>query len=220
MLPAPLPFTVKPRPGEHYTSYIRRLAQANHLRPSLLRAYVNTDAHSVRPLHLDRLAAVSGRPAQALRKALTGLPAPHPATRFKKQYPKRKLATTPEERCTQDWQLAQDEVRYHDELALFAAIRADAQTVGMTVTKLARNHFVGSELVRYVLRGREPRPVSLARRDKPALVLGPVKGPIKQMWDQGMTCDQIWSEVVDKHHAAVSKTTVKLYLRALRHGAG
>ena len=46
MLPGPLPITAKPRTGEHYTSYIRRLAQPNHLRPSLLRAYVNTDAYA------------------------------------------------------------------------------------------------------------------------------------------------------------------------------
>lgn len=60
--PAPLPITVKPRPGEHYTSYIRRLAEANHLRPSLLRAYVNTDAYAAKGFRIDRLAALASRP--------------------------------------------------------------------------------------------------------------------------------------------------------------
>ena len=39
-LPPPLPVRVRPAAGETAESYIRRLAQANHLRPSLLQVYV------------------------------------------------------------------------------------------------------------------------------------------------------------------------------------
>lgn len=224
--PPQLPVAVRPHTGEHYTAYLRRLAQANHLRPSVLRAYVNADAHAAQPLRLDRLAAISGRPAETLRRTLTGLPSLHPPappgsppSRFKKSYPKRKLALTPEARCAQDLLLAAEEVRYLDELELFAAVRADAQTTGATTAKLAWNHFIGEELVREILRGREPRPPGLLRRYKPAPTLEPVKALIVQMWKQGMAADRIWSELVDNHQAAISKSTLKIYLRALRHGA-
>ena len=39
-LPPPLPIRVRPAAGETIESSIRRLAQANHLRPSLLQVYV------------------------------------------------------------------------------------------------------------------------------------------------------------------------------------
>jgi hypothetical protein len=80
MVPGPLPITVKPRTGEHYTSYIRRLAQANHLRPSLLRAFVNADAYAAKGFRIDRLAALAARPVRALEHALTGLPTLRPPT--------------------------------------------------------------------------------------------------------------------------------------------
>lgn len=39
------------------------------------------------------------------------------------------------------------------------------------------------------------------------------------MWRDGMALDQIWSELLDKHEGAMSKNTLKIYIRALRHGA-
>ena len=148
-------------------------------------------------------------------------PAPpgSPPSRYKKFYPKRKLALTPEERCAEDLLLAAEEVRYLDELELFAAIRADAQIASATIAKLAWDHFVREDLVREILRGREPRPPGLLRRYKPAPTLEPVKVLIAEMWKRGMAADRIWSELVDNHRAAISKSTLKLYLRALRHGA-
>lgn len=67
----PLPVQARPRTGETAHSYIRRLARANHLRPSYLNALV-------RPWHRgtispEKLAALSGRPVHGLRNALTGL---------------------------------------------------------------------------------------------------------------------------------------------------
>ena len=48
-LPPPLPVRVRPAAGETAESYIRRLARANHLRPSLLQVYVrNPDGSPVR----------------------------------------------------------------------------------------------------------------------------------------------------------------------------
>lgn len=34
-----------------------------------------------------------------------------------------------------------------------------------------------------------------------------------------MSIDQVWSEPLDKHEGTMSKVTLKIYVRALRHGA-
>jgi hypothetical protein len=38
--PRPLPFRTTPVTGENTSSYVRRLARANHLRPAYLRRYL------------------------------------------------------------------------------------------------------------------------------------------------------------------------------------
>ena len=63
----------RPAAGETIESYIRRLAQANHLRPSLLQVYVRDPDVPTRAIRLRRLAAVSGGTRTALAFALTGL---------------------------------------------------------------------------------------------------------------------------------------------------
>ena len=72
-LPPPLPIRVRPAAGETTESYIRRLAQANHLRPSLLQVYVRNPDVPTGAIRLRRLAAVSGSTRTALAFALTGL---------------------------------------------------------------------------------------------------------------------------------------------------
>lgn len=69
----------RPRPHRDDTvdSYIQRLARANHLKPGYLRTYLcEPPAHRGRP-RLGRLAAVSGRTASALWRALTDLRCAH-----------------------------------------------------------------------------------------------------------------------------------------------
>ncbi|GAA2046739.1 hypothetical protein GCM10009839_59180 [Catenulispora yoronensis] len=216
-----LPIPVRPVTGEHYTSYLRRLAEANHLLPSTLRAFVNADGHSIGTLRLDRFAAAAGREPATLRLALTGLPEPHrptppgaPPTRFQKSYQRQQAATASP--LIQDWRLAADEIRYLDEVELFATIRAD-RLAGTPVRELARRHFVGERLIDRVLRGSQPRPAALVMQDfapaPAAPTLDLVKKLIDHMHSQGMTCDQIWARLVDHHQAAISKPTVKKYLR-------
>ena len=59
-LPPPLPIRVRPAAGETAESYIRRLARANHLRPSLLQVYVRNPDVPTGTIRPRRLAAVSG----------------------------------------------------------------------------------------------------------------------------------------------------------------
>ena len=73
-LPPPLPVRVRPAAGESVESYIRRLARANHLRPSLLQVYVRSPGVPTGAVRLPRLAAASGSTLAALTGTLTGLP--------------------------------------------------------------------------------------------------------------------------------------------------
>ena len=75
-LPPPLPVRVRPAAGETVESYIRRLASANHLRPSLLHLYIRSRGSPGGAVRLPWLAAVSGSAPTALSRALTGLPVP------------------------------------------------------------------------------------------------------------------------------------------------
>jgi hypothetical protein len=69
-LPPPLPIRVRPAAGETVQSYIRRLARANHLRPSLLHVYVRSPRFPAGAIRPQRLAAVSGSTVSTLNRAL------------------------------------------------------------------------------------------------------------------------------------------------------
>jgi len=74
--PAPLPIRPRPAPGEPVSSYIRRLAIANHLRPSYLHGYLAGPPDYLRAIQPERLAALSGRTVAVLERTLAGLTRP------------------------------------------------------------------------------------------------------------------------------------------------
>jgi hypothetical protein len=90
---------------------------------------------------------------------------------------------------------------------------------GITRERLAEIYMISCEAVREILGGIAPRPPARRRTPRPYAAIGPVKDLIHQMWREGMPLDQIWTELLDKHEGTMSKTTLKIYLRALRHGA-
>src|SRR5260370_40186943 len=65
----PLPRHVSPFPAETPGSYLRRLAQANHLSPEALRGYIAGGRRN-RPVPLSQLAIFAGVPASALEHAI------------------------------------------------------------------------------------------------------------------------------------------------------
>lgn len=71
-LPPRLPMDVRPRQGETVSNYLERLAAANHLKTSVLRGYLQGAMDSRWRPRLDRLAAVSGRSQEVLRRTLAG----------------------------------------------------------------------------------------------------------------------------------------------------
>ncbi len=70
---APLPIRLRPRRAETTESYARRLARANHLRPSYLRAFLCDPPRRTGAIRPWRLAAISGRSVRALEHALADL---------------------------------------------------------------------------------------------------------------------------------------------------
>ncbi len=70
---APLPIRPRPQRGETTESYARRLARANHMKPSYLRSVLCGPPQRLGAIRPPRLAAVSGRSLQALEHALADL---------------------------------------------------------------------------------------------------------------------------------------------------
>ncbi|MEU9997759.1 TniQ family protein [Streptomyces sp. NPDC050848] len=73
---ARLPMRVRPYLGESTDSYIRRLARANHLRPSYLHGFLCGPPNWFGKPHLARLAALTGHSSEALQHALADASSP------------------------------------------------------------------------------------------------------------------------------------------------
>jgi hypothetical protein len=198
--PVPLPVRVRPRPGEAVDVYVRRLALANHLKPSYLRGYLAGPpdyGRGKRP-RADRLAAVSGRQQAVLERALVDLVRQKPT---KPDRPKRRIT------------------RAEDKPALFAAIRRDAQAEQLPISHLARRHRVGHTMVRQALSSPTPPP-----RKKPPPAVGSAKGRIGPMIDTILeehlaqnggrtpTVALVWERLLDEHGSSVAYATVHRYL--------
>ena len=70
---SPLPIRPRPVAGEPVSSYVRRLAIANHLRPSYLHGYLAGPPDYLHGIQPERLAVLSGRAVAVLSRTLTGL---------------------------------------------------------------------------------------------------------------------------------------------------
>lgn len=92
----PLPIRVRPQRAETTESYARRLARANHLRPSYLRAFLCDPPQRTGAIRPWRLAALSGRSARALEHALADLaPQPGPPPRPPARHPRAPRSVRP-----------------------------------------------------------------------------------------------------------------------------
>ncbi|WP_083828927.1 TniQ family protein [Parafrankia sp. EUN1f] len=69
--PRPLPIRPRPIAGESPTAYVRRLAEANHVRPGHLRRLVDSRPSDKTTIRMDWLAALAGRTLPDLQRALT-----------------------------------------------------------------------------------------------------------------------------------------------------
>jgi hypothetical protein len=192
-LPPPLPVRVRPAAGETTESYIRRLAQANHLRPSLLQVYVRNPDVPTAAIRLRRLAAVSGSSRTALAFALTGLtPAVEP----------HRPPPSPAESQTAR------------KARLFGIIRDDAAR-GMSIRQIASRHHVHRRMVRQAL--AEPAgPPPRKRGTRPSPAIGPIQNVLDKLADEPLTIWEIWTTVTDEHDSDASYAAVRDYIRSRR----
>lgn len=197
---ARLPVRIRPRSGESVDSYVRRLALANHLKPSYLRSYLAgpPDYGPGKRPRPDRLAAITGRQQDVLERALPDLVRQKPT---KPDKPRRRFT------------------RAADKPALFAAIRRDAQAERLPISHLAKRHRVSPATVRQALNSPTPPP----RKKRPPVV-GPAKGRIGPTIDvivdeyaaahtgQLPTMREVWEKLLDEHQVTAAYATVHRYL--------
>ena len=192
-LPPPLPIRVRPAAGETAESYIRRLAQANHLRPSLLQVYVRNPDVPTGAIRLRRLAAVSGSTRTALAFALTGLT---PASQ--RQLPPPSPAESQAARKAR----------------LFGIIRDDAAR-GMSIRQIASRHHIHRRMARQALAdptGPPPR----KRGPRPAPAIDPIRDVLDKLADEALGIWEIWTIVTDEHDSDASYAAIRDYIRSRR----
>ncbi|WP_194238762.1 TniQ family protein [Streptomyces spongiae] len=183
---AELPVNVRPRLGESTDSYVRRLARANHLKPSDLHCLLVGPPNWFGKPRIERLAAVSGRSETALQRALSdassarGRAKPTPRT-----------------------------LRIHAHKALKQGsrdmtlpIQYDALGGGTSVRQIAQRWNVPRWLVRRVL-DSAVFPDRQTPRNR-YVMTGPVKEQINSMIVSGMGPKEIWTELMDVHDISVS----------------
>lgn len=183
---------VRPAAGETIESYIRRLARANHLRPSLLQVYVRNPGVPAGAIRMLRLAAVSGSTVTALTRALTGLPAARGQHR------------APPPRESQAARKAR----------LSGIIRDDAAG-GMSIRQIASRHRVHRRMIRQALAapfGPPPR----KRAARPAQITGPIRDVLDELASESRTIWEIWTTVTDEHDSDASYAAIRDYVRTRR----
>jgi hypothetical protein len=195
----PLPVRVRPVAGESAESYIRRLARANHLKPSYLRRHLATPQGSYGPIQPDHLAAVTGRTLPALLHALPDLAGrPRPQRRRTRQH-------------------AEDEKRRNQtrKRALFAAIRRDA-AAGLSKRALERKHHVGRRTIVTALTSKNPP--ERKKINRPSTALHGLRHHIDAVIGQNPTATvtAVWEHLVDDHDATVSYGAVRAYVTKRR----
>lgn len=192
-LPAPLPIQVRPVAGESAEYYLRRLARANHMRPSYLRHYLARPPESYGPIDSQRLAAAAGRSIPALQYALPDL--------ARQRHPRHM-------RCEDLDAKRRNQERKQ---AVFTAIRRDARRGGCSIRELASRHRVHRRTVRQALTRATP-PERKKRTQAPTVHgLHPQIDAMIEA-DPAITAAKVWTHLVDEHDATISYGATRHYV--------
>jgi hypothetical protein len=187
-----LPIDVRPVAGERVEFYVRRLARANHLRPSYLRRFLVGPPGWNGAITPQRLAALTGRPVAVLQQTLSGKAWPGPE-RPPSGYLRR---------------------RHADKPALYAKIRIAAEIDNPTMKELSTRFRVGSRTVVKALSAPEPPPWKPPHKKTPPAYAASIDALLDVR--PGMTVLQLWEQLVDHTDFKVSYTTVQAYLKRRR----
>lgn len=197
--PRPLPIRVRPVIGENAESYIRRLARANHLKPSYLRRHLATPQGSYGPIQPDQLAALAGRTLPALLHALPD------------------LAGRPRGQRRHTRQQAEDEKRRNQtrKRARFAAIRRDA-AAGLSRRAIERKHHVGRRTIVKALVSEKPP--ARKKLNRQSAVLHRLHHHIDMMIEKkpAVAVKEVWERLVDDHDATASYGAIRAYVTKRR----
>ncbi|MCJ0875339.1 hypothetical protein [Streptomyces sp. AP-93] len=186
---APLPIKVRPHPAEITEAFIRRLARANHIRPSLLHRICTGAGLSSGRFHLDRLAILAGTSAEILERTLVNDAA-------------LLLQVKPSLHGDDD----ENAKRQRD-----FRIQRDAQGRGLTIRILAQRHQVSRRVVRRALNAARPHPRELIARQ--ARLTKPVKDLITALLEQGLQKTEIWGHLIDEHDVMIHWPALAYYVR-------
>jgi hypothetical protein len=184
-----LPIDVRPEPGEPISTYIRRLARANHLRPSFFAGLVAGPPNWAGKPDLNRLASFAGRDAELLSRTLSSDSAALLRPRANASHTVTETA----------------------ERELFFRVRADARGRGLTVRRLAERHKISRRIVRRALKQPE-LPSSEILRGRPPVV-GPLRDLIDPMINEGLNARDIWDRLLDDHDIVIGYQPVLSYTR-------
>ncbi|MEU3206681.1 hypothetical protein ABZ702_22995 [Streptomyces cyaneofuscatus] len=189
---ARLPIQVSPRLGEGTDSFIRRLARANHLRPSYLHGFLCGPPFWFGKPRVERLADVTGRRITNLEQALLDVSTPR--RRYRPGPGRVHLAS-----------------RQPD---LYLQLHDAARDEGLPLRQLADRYGVPKRFVRDALTRNRPLSRDLPPHQTP--VTRPVAPLINAMLDVGLGTRDIWTALMDDHDTSVSYATLSLYISKRR----
>ncbi|MFE2938520.1 hypothetical protein ACFXKG_05505 [Streptomyces sp. NPDC059255] len=190
---APLPVRLRPCLGESTDSYVRRLARANHLRPSFLHCYLSDPPLWFGKPLLEHLATVTGHSPEALERTLANADSPQRKNRPRPRIPRKNPFA---------WR--------HD----LARRIAQEALKGTQVRLLAKRYNLRCSDIRLALETARPA------ISETSLMASPVRGEladlVESMIGRGLNGRQIWTELMDHHEYSVTYGSIRHYIRYAR----
>lgn len=217
--PQPLPVIPRPHRGETVHSYVRRLAHANHLRPSYLRQYLCAPPGYQGSIRAARLAVLTNRTIDALTRHFTTLQAearPHRLPANPDKPTPDQPEPEPESRPHRKRSIASLAKKRGQKAAreLLDAIRREAQ-INPSLRAITRKFRVQADTVLLALT-TDPNPTTPSRRTPPRRnrIFDPYVHIIDDLLAQDPTISrwEIWERLVDEHGAELSYGSVRHYV--------
>jgi hypothetical protein len=192
---APLPVRLRPCLGESSDSYIRRLARANHLKPSFLHCYLSGPPQwFARPL-LEHLATVAGHSPEALERALADASALGGANRPRRRLPRKNPFARRQDLAHQ---IAQEALK------------------GTRIHTLAKRYNLRCWDIRFAL--EIPRLTTTETGQLADPITGELADLIENMISRGLNKRQIWIELMDDHDYLVKYHSIRHNIDYTRSG--
>lgn len=190
---APLPVRLRPCLGESANSYIRRLARANHLKPSFLHCYLCGPPQWFGKPLLENLVTASGHSPEALERALADAKSLGGTSRPRRRLPRKNPFTWRQDLARS---IAQEALR------------------GTQISTLAKRYHLRCWDVRFAL--EIPRLTTTETGPATHPVTGELADLIENMISRRLNGRQIWTDLMDHHDYLVTYDSIRHYIRYTR----